>query len=100
MRTLLIVAGLFFSLCGALGLYLAAADPGREFDLKFVLPVDARQMPKPAAPPAVVSRPAEGERPALADGRAQEGVAPQPPDRPLFSFGDRPGAASEVSSKD
>ena len=51
MKALLIVAGLFFSIFGAVIAYFAASDPGHEYDLKFVLPIDARQMPKPVAPP-------------------------------------------------
>ena len=55
MKALLIVAGLFFSIFGAVIAYFAASDPGQEYELKFVLPIDARQMPKPVAPPSVQS---------------------------------------------
>ena len=55
MKALLIVAGLFFSIFGAVIAYFAASDPGQEYELKFVLPIDVRQMPKPVAPPSVQS---------------------------------------------
>jgi hypothetical protein len=100
MRSLVVVAGLFFMLCGAFIMYFAASDPGREFDLKFVLPIDARQMPKPVAPPAVVSRSGESEPSAPIEGRAEAGSSLSMPDRPLIQFGDRPGSASEAPSRD
>ncbi len=95
MKTLLIVAGLFFSIFGAVIAYFAASDPGHEYDMKFVLPIDARQMP--VAPPPVQSSAADGEESAPApDGRAEAGKAQAMPDRPPVEFGDRPGAASEA----
>ncbi|MGA7326432.1 MAG: hypothetical protein WBX25_18585 [Rhodomicrobium sp.] len=97
MRALLITAGFFFSICAALIIYFAVSDPGQEYDLKLVLPVDTRQMPKPAVPPAVVSR---GEEPAsdghAADGRAQANAEPPVPGRPPVFLGDRPNTASEA----
>ena len=95
MKALLIVAGLFFSIFGAVIAYYAASDPGHEYDMKFVLPIDARQMP--AAPPAVQSSPAQGEgSPSAQDGRAEAGKTVAVPDRPPVEFGERPGAASEA----
>ena len=100
MKALLIVAGLFFSIFGAVIAYFAASDPGHEYDLKFVLPIDARQMPKPSAPPAVQSGNAGAEESAPApDGRAEAGQTPALPERPPVEFGERPGAASEASIK-
>jgi hypothetical protein len=97
MKTLLIVAGLFFSVCGALVIYFATSDPGHEYDLKLVLPIDARQMPRPVSPPAVVSRTSEAQASGgPVAGRAEAGNAPPIPERPPVQFGDRPGAASEA----
>ncbi len=53
MKALLIVAGLFFSIFGGVVAYYAASDPGHEYDFNFVLPIDARQMPKPFIPPSI-----------------------------------------------
>ncbi len=97
MKALLIVAGLFFSIFGAVIAYFAASDPGNEYDLKFVLPVDARQMPKPMALPSVQGA-AEEQAPAP-DGRAEAGKAPSLPERPPVEFGDRPGTASEAQQR-
>ncbi|MBI4723748.1 MAG: hypothetical protein HY765_01615 [Rhodomicrobium sp.] len=101
MRTLLIAAGLFFSICGAAIIYFAASDPGREYDLKLVLPIDTRQMPKPIEPPQVISREAETQPSgSVTDGRAEAGSMPPMPERPPVSFGGRPGAASESRAPD
>ena len=94
MKTLLIVAGLFFSIFGGVIAYFATSDPGHEYDLKFVLPIDARQMPKPFAPPTIQSW-TSGQDEAAPEGRAEAGKMPATPDRPPVEFGDRPGAASE-----
>jgi hypothetical protein len=97
MKSLLIVAGLFFSIFGAVIAFFAASDPGHEYDLKFVLPIDARQMPKPVAPPAVQSWITGEEGPApTPEGRAEAGKTPPMPDRAPVEFGERPGAASEA----
>ena len=97
MKSLLIVAGLFFLIFGAVIAYFAASDPGHEYDLKFVLPIDTRQMPKPVAPPAVQSWSAGEEASApMPDGRAEAGKMPAIPDRPPVEFGERLGAASET----
>ncbi len=95
MKALLIVAGLFFSIFGAVIAYYAASDPGHEYDMKFVLPIDASQMP--AVPPAVQSSTAEDEKsPSAPGGRAEAGKTVAVPDRPPVEFGERPGAASEA----
>ena len=97
MKALLIVAGLFFALFGGVVAYFAASDPGHEYDLKFVLPIDARQMPKPFEPPAVQSWAAGEVEPApTSDGRAEAGAAPPIPDRQPVQFEEAPGAASET----
>jgi hypothetical protein len=96
MRALFIVAGLFFAVSGAFVAYFAASDPGQEYDLKFVLPVDVRQMPKPVVQPVVTF--GAGEMPGqngAVEGRAEAGELPALPDRPPVEFGDRPSAASE-----
>ena len=94
MKSLLIVAGLFFSIFGAVIAFFAASGPGHEYDLKFVLPIDARHMPKPAAPPAVQSW-ITGEA-CTPDGRAEAGKTPPMPGRAPVEFGERPAAASEA----
>jgi hypothetical protein len=95
MRTLLIAAGLFFSIFGGVIAYFAVFGDQHEYDLKLVLPIDTRQMPKPLPPPEITSQ--EGEAPAaVTDGRAVSGPLPQEPGRPLVQFGSRSGAASEA----
>ncbi len=95
MKALMIAAGLFFSIFGAVIAYYAASDPGHEYDMEFVLPIDARQMP--VASPAVQSSTAEDEaRAPASEGRAEAGKAAAMPDRPPVEFGERPGAASEA----
>ncbi len=97
MRALLIVAGLFFSVFGAVIAYFAASDPGHEYDLKFVLPIDVRQMPKPVTPPSFQSwSTGEEESAPATDGRAEAGRTPAMQDRPPVDFGERSGAASEL----
>ena len=97
MKALLIVAGLFFSLFGAVIAYFAVSDPGHDYELKYVLPIDTRQMPKPVVPPAVQSWSAGEEDSARApDGRAEAGKTPAIPERAPVEFGERPGAASEA----
>lgn len=95
MKALLIVAGLFFLLFGAIGAYYAASDPGDDYEFKYVLPIDARQMPKLMPAPAVQSSTGQQNDAPLPDGRAEAGKTPALPDRPPVDFGDRPGAASE-----
>ena len=94
MRTLLIVAGLFFSVFAAVAGYYAVSGPGQDYELKYVLPIDTRQMPKPA--PAIQSWTAgEEDTKPVPDGRAESGTAPAIPQRPAVDFGARSGSASE-----
>ncbi len=96
MRTLLIAAGLFFSICGAALIYFAASDSGHDYDLKLVLPIDTREMPKPVAPPEVVSQAGDaGAATVVTDGRAESGPLPSMPDRPPVRFEEQSGTASE-----
>jgi hypothetical protein len=95
MRALLIAAGVFFAVFGGAILYFAASDSGHEYDLKFVLPIDTRQMPQPIVPPEVVSASGESGASTVTDGRAEAGRAPVLPERPPVQFGRRPGSASE-----
>jgi hypothetical protein len=101
MKTLLIVAGLFFSISGAFVAYFATSDAGHEYDLNLVLPIDTREMPKPIVPPEVVSR-AENEaaKDQGIDGRAEAGRVAPMPERPPVQFGNRPGAASEGNASE
>ena len=100
MKALLISAGLFFSTAGAVIAYFAASDPGHEYDLKFVLPIDARQMPKPVEPPSIQSWSlGEAESGSVSDGRAEAGKALPLPQRPPVQFGEQPGAASEAQPR-
>ncbi len=94
MKALLIVAGLFISIFGGVFGYYAASDPGHEYDLKLVLPVNARQMPKPVAPPSIQSWAVDEAETAPSEGRAELGKTPVLPQRPPVQF-DGPGAASE-----
>ncbi len=97
MKALLIVAGLFFSVFGGIAAYFAASDPGQEYDLKFVLPIDMRQMPKPFEPPSVQSWSAsEIEAARVTDGRAEAGATPPIPNRQPIQFEEAPGTASET----
>jgi hypothetical protein len=98
MRTLLITAALFFTIFGSVIAYFAAVEDQHEYDLKLVLPIDTRQMPKPTAALEIVS--GEAEAPGtVTDGRAVSGPLPQAPDRPLVQFGNRSGAASEAAGQ-
>ncbi len=100
MRALLIAAGLFFTIFGGGLIYFALSGTGHEYDLKLVLPIDTRQMPKPASLPSIVSQAQDPELTgAAASGRAEAGTpAPAPHGAPV-RFGDRPGAASEAPSQ-
>jgi len=100
MRTLLIAAGIFFSICGGLLAYFAVSGSGHEYDLKFVLPIDTRRMPQPVPPPEVASQAADMDSSsAVTQGRAEAGTPPAMPDRPPVRFEGRSGAASEVSQE-
>jgi hypothetical protein len=97
MRTLLIAAGLFFSIFGGVIAYFAVFGNQHEYDLKLVLPIDTRQIPKPAALPEIVSSEAQAQN-TVTDGRAD--AAPlRLPDRPLVQFGNHSGAASEAAGQ-
>ena len=97
MKTLAIVAGVFFAICGVAVAYFAVSDAGNGYDLKFVLPIDTRQMPDAPPPPPVVALSESGE-PILADagGRAEEGAGTLAPQHAPLRFREGPDAASEV----
>jgi len=97
MRALLIAAGLFFTIFGGGLIYFAISGTGHEYDLKLVLPIDTRQMPKPAALPSVESQVQDPELAgAPVSGRAEAGTPPSLPSRAPVRFDGRPGAASEA----
>ncbi len=81
MKTLLIVAGVFFSAFGGTVAYFASADPGHDYDLKLVLPVDTRQMPRPVALPTVAGTQQDTD-PTIAEGRAVAQPIPGLPESP------------------
>src|SRR5271165_5443623 len=96
MRALIVTAGVFFALFGGTIAYFAASDSPQEFDLKYVLPVDTRQMPVQPPLPEVAplgQAPAEA---AVTDGRAETGRPLALPARDRVRFGERDGAASEA----
>jgi hypothetical protein len=95
MRTLLIAAALFSLIFGGVLIFFGASDSQHEYDLKFVLPIDTRQMPKPVAPPNVQSQPEEAGKP-VADGHAAAGDFPRFPERAPVQFAGQPNAASEA----
>ncbi len=88
MRTLFLVAAFFVLAIGGLAAYSAYAGHSGGYDLSFVLPIDTKGMPKP---PATSTRP-------VVQGRAEAGATPDIAGRPLISFGNRPGSASETQS--
>ncbi len=96
MRALLIAAGLFFTIFGAGLVYFAMSGTGHEYDLNLVLPIDTRQMPKPAYLPVKSQAPDPELSNTAVSGRAETGTPPPIPQRPLVKFGNRPGAASEA----
>ena len=98
MKALLIAAGLFFSIFASGLAYFALTATGHEYDLKFVLPIDTRKMPKPGPLPEIVSQiPDELANP-IVDGRAAAGTPPRPLGAPVH-FPDRDGVASEAPSR-
>ncbi|MGB8734527.1 MAG: hypothetical protein WCD20_00180 [Rhodomicrobium sp.] len=99
MRALLIAAGLFFTMFGGGLVYFAMSGTGHEYDLKLVLPIDTRQMPKPVSLPVAPQVPDPDFSSAAVGGRAEAGPPAAAPDRPPVQFGDRPGAASEGPSR-
>ena len=98
MRALLIAAGLFFSIFGGVILYFAVSGDQPDYDLKLVLPIDTRQMPKAPPQPEIISQDA-GASAAVTDGRAESDPLPPAPDRPPVQFGNRSGAASEAAGQ-
>jgi hypothetical protein len=101
MKTLLIAVGGFFFILGGALVYFAASGAGHEYELKLALPIDARQMPNPVAPPEVVSRTGDAGAPvAVTDGRAETGSLPPMVERPLVRLGGRSGVASEAPPQD
>ncbi len=91
MRALLFVAITFFILIGGCATYFRLSGPGHEYDLKYVLPIDTRNMPRPAILPTIAS--ASNDAPDnAADGRA---IAEQTnsPVRPPFRFNEARGSS-------
>jgi hypothetical protein len=99
MRALLITAGLFATAFGGTILFFASSDAGHDYDFKFVLPINTRQMPQPPALPAVVSLAQDEGTAAVTDGRAETGRPPIMPDRQPVQFRVREGAASEAAPR-
>jgi hypothetical protein len=98
MKALLITAGLFFSVFTGGLAYYAFTSTGHEYDLKFVLPIDTRKMPKVGPIPQIVSRIPDDAANPIADGRAEAKIPPEPAGAPV-RFPDRDGAASEAPSR-
>ncbi|MFT4077756.1 hypothetical protein [Rhodomicrobium lacus] len=96
MRTLLIVAGLFFTLFGGAITWFALSDPGHEYDISLVIPIDTRHMPRQVNMPKVEAATSEAGDTAPADGRAEAGSAPVLPERPPVQLNYSSGAASEA----
>ncbi len=97
MRVLLITASAFFVCFTGVLAFFAESGPKQDFDLKYVLPVDTRQMPDPPALPEVAplgGKPAEAS---VTNGSARTGSPPVLPARPPVQFGQRDGAASEAA---
>jgi hypothetical protein len=102
MKALLIVSGVFFSICGALAVYFASSSPGHEYDLKFVLPIDTRQMPKPD-PASRNSTEVQGAEPAGAapvGGRAEARTDVPMPESGPFKFEEKADAPSEARAQE
>jgi hypothetical protein len=98
MKALLIAAGLFFSIFAGGLTFFALSGTGHEYDLKFVLPIDTRKMPKTGAPPEIVSQIPDDSANPIIDGRAEGGIAPKRARAPV-RFPDREGVASEAPSR-
>lgn len=94
MKALLIAAVLFFSVFGGL-IYFAISGTGHEYELKLVLPIDTRKMPKLGPPPEIVSQVPDDSLNPIVDGHAQAGNLTSSPSRPV-RFPDREGTASEA----
>jgi hypothetical protein len=98
MKALLIAAGLFFSIIAGGLAYFAFTGTGHEYDLKFVLPIDTRKMPKLGPLPQIASQVPDDSANSIVDGRAEAGIPPKPAGAPV-RFPDRDGVASEAPSR-
>jgi len=101
MRLLLTCVGLFIFLSAGFIVYVATSNEGSEYDLKLVLPIDTRQMPKLAPIPEVASQgiPPGGEK-VPTEARAEAGSPPRLPYRAPVRFDASPGSASEARAGD
>jgi hypothetical protein len=102
MKALLIVSGLFFSICGALVIYFATSGPGHEYDFSLVLPIDTRQMPIPdtAARSSAEIQSAEPAGSAPVGGRAEAQTDVPLPEHVPFQFEERTDAASQARAQE
>jgi len=98
MRLLLIIAGVFFSVCGGLVAYFGSSDPGQEYDLKLVLPIDTRQMPKTVLPPTVKG--AEPAETPVTENRAEAKPQTELTASPPFQFDDLQGIPGQPRAKE
>jgi hypothetical protein len=98
MKALLIAAGLFFSVFAGGVAYFAVTGSGHEYDLKFVLPIDTRKMPKLGPLPQIASRVPDDSANPIVEGRAEAGNPPKPVGAPV-RFPDGDGVASEAPSR-
>ncbi len=98
MKALLIAAGLFFSVFAGGLAFFAFTSTGHEYDLKFVLPIDTRKMPKLGPLPQIVSQIPDNSLNPIVDGRAEAGIPPKPAGAPV-RFPDLDGVASEAPSR-
>lgn len=99
MRALVIAAVLFFTVFGGGLIYFAMSGTGHEYELKLVLPIDTRKMPKLGPLPEIVSREPDDSANPITDGRAQAGNLPPSTSRPV-RFPDRDGTASEAPARE
>jgi hypothetical protein len=103
MRALLIIAVVFFSASGALIAFFASSDEGHEYDLKLVLPIDTRQMPKAVLPPPVTPTVKSEEPPSeppIEENRAEAGSQPDLTKTPLFRFDDTQSAPNQPHAQE
>jgi hypothetical protein len=94
-KALLITAGLFFSVYAGGLAYFAFTGTGHEYDLKFILPIDTRKIPKIGPIPQIVSHEPDESANPIIDGHAEAGIPPRPAGAPV-RFPDRDGVASEA----
>ena len=102
MRSLLIIAGVFLTACAGLAIYFANSDPGHEYDLKLVLPIDTRQMPKAVVPPPVTPtvKSVEPSAKPLTENRAEAEPKSSLTTSPPFEFEDRQGLPSQPRAQE